>query len=446
MAHRAARRATCRSRLRTTAKAGVCDTIATQLLLALDAGFTRILTSHMNLSPLRHRDYRLLFIAQAVSSLGTMVTYVALPYHMYALTGSSLAVGLLGAAELGPLLAVAFLGGALADSVDRRRVSLLTDLGLTAGSLTLAMLAVSQSSPRLLYVLAGWMAAVGALQRPSMEALVPRLVPSEDIPAVAALRTLVGSLAMIAGPALGGVLIAAGGLRSAYLVDAASYGISLICLWQIRRVPPADDVENPSVAAVMEGLRYARSRQELVGTYVVDFVAMVFGMPLALFPAMSSTLGGPAVLGWLYAAPAVGALVASLTSRWTLRVTRHGLGVLTAAAIWGIAIVGFGFSHSIGPALGWLVLAGGADGMSGMFRMTMWNQTIPDAFRGRLASIEMVSYSSGPLLGHLEAGLVATLTSVRTAVISGGTLCIAGVVLCGLLLPRFVAYDARAPE
>ena len=398
----------------------------------------------MNLSPLRHRDYRFLFVAQAVSGLGTMVTYVALPYHMYALTGSSLSVGVLGAAELGPLLAVAILGGTLADSVDRRRVSLLTDVGLTAGSLALAMLAVSLSSPGLLYVIAGWMAAVGALQRPSMEALVPRLVPSEDMPAVAGLRTLVGSLAMIGGPALGGVLIATGGLKTAYLVDAASY--ALVCLWQVRRVPPADDVESPSVAAVMEGFRYARSRQELVGTYVVDFVAMVFGMPLALFPAMSTSLGGPAVLGWLYAAPAIGALVASLTSRWTLRITRHGLGVLGAAGIWGVAIVGFGFSHSIGPALAWLVLARGADGVSGMFRMTMWNQTIPDAFRGRLASIEMVSYSSGPLLGHLAAGMVATLSSVRPSVISGGALCIAGVIVCGLLLPRFVGYDARAAE
>lgn len=400
----------------------------------------------MNLSPLRHRDYRFLFVAQAVSGLGTMVTYVALPYHMYALTGSSLSVGVLGAAELGPLLAVAFLGGTLADSVDRRRVSLLTDVGLTAGSLALALLAVSKASPGLLYLIAGWMAAVSALQRPSMEALVPRLVPSEDMPAVAGLRTLVGSLAMIGGPALGGVLIATGGLKTAYLVDAASYAISLVCLWQVRRVPPADDVESPSVAAVMEGFRYARSRQELVGTYVVDFVAMVFGMPLALFPAMSTSLGGPAVLGWLYAAPAIGALVASLTSRWTLRITRHGLGVLAAAGIWGVAIVGFGFSHSIGPALVWLVIAGGADGLSGMFRMTMWNQTIPDAFRGRLASIEMVSYSSGPLLGHLEAGMVATLSSVRTSVISGGALCIAGVIVCGLLLPRFVGYDARARQ
>jgi MFS family permease len=398
----------------------------------------------MDLSPLRHRDYRLLFVAQSISLVGTMVTYVALPYQMYVLTGSSLSVGLLGLAELVPLLTVAFVGGALADAVDRRRVSLLTDVGLGAGSIALAALAATHASSAALYVVAGWMAAVSALQRPSMEALVPRLVPPEEMPAVAALRMLLGSLAMIAGPALGGILIASAGLSTAYLVDAASYALSLACLWQIRQVPPVDDAEKPSVAAVVDGFQYARGRQELVGTYVVDFVAMVFGMPLALFPAMSGELGGARALGWLYAAPAVGALMASVTSRWTPRVTRHGLAVLGAATVWGLAIVGFGVSHSIVPALGCLVVAGSADALSGMFRMTMWNQTIPDVFRGRLASIEMVSYSSGPLLGHLEAGFVAALFGVRASVVSGGALCVVGVVMCGLLLPRFVTYDARA--
>jgi MFS family permease len=170
---------------------------------------------------------------------------------------------------------------------------------------------------------------------------------------------------------------------------------------------------------------------------------MVFGMPLALFPALSETLGGPRVLGSLYAAPAAGALLASLTSRWTPRVHRHGLAVMLAATVWGLAIVAFGFSATLGPALVLLALAGGADAVSGMFRMTMWNETIPDALRGRLAGIEMVSYMSGPLLGHVEAGVVAAMFSVPTSVVSGGVLCVLGVLLCGALLPRFVAYDAR---
>ena len=209
----------------------------------------------------------------------------------------------------------------------------------------------------------------------------------------------------------------------------------------IRAVPPPEGTSGPSLAGVLDGFRYATSRQELVGTYVVDFVAMVFGMPLALFPAIADRLGGPRILDLLYAAPAVGALVASLTSRWTPRVHRHGRAVLAAAAAWGLAIVAFGFCDRFPFALGFLVLA---DAVSGLFRMTIWNQTIPDDLRGRLASIEIVSYTSGPLLGHAEAGAAAALGGVRFSVVSGGALCVVGVVACALLLPGFLAYDARA--
>src|SRR4051794_11300783 len=237
----------------------------------------------MDLTPLRHRDYRLLFIAQFVSFLGTMITYVALPYQIYQATGSSLSVGLLGAAELIPLLATAFVGGALADAVDRRRMAIVTDIALAAGSMALAIAAAAGSSPPILYAVAAWMAGVGALQRPSIDALVPRLVEKHEVPAAAALGMFRGSVGMIAGPAIGGVLIAAIGLGPTYLVDVASYLVSMVCVWLIRPVPPIDTAERPTVTAVFDGFRYALSRQELIGTYVVDFVAMVFGMPLALF-------------------------------------------------------------------------------------------------------------------------------------------------------------------
>jgi MFS family permease len=398
----------------------------------------------MDFTPLRrHRDYRLLFAAQFVSFVGTMVTYVALPYQMYRLTQSSFAVGLLGLVELIALLAVAFVGGVLADAVDRRRMVLVTDAALGAGSAALTVLAYTHASSWTLYPVAAWMAAASALQRPSMEGLVPRLVDREEIPATAALAMFRGSIGMIGGPALGGALIATVGLPGTYLVDVLSYGASLVCLWMIRAVPPSPDAERPSVAAVREGFRYARSRQELIGTYVVDFVAMVFGMPLALFPAMADQLGGPRVLGMLYAAPAAGALVASFGGRWIPHVHRHGLAVMLAATVWGAAVVAFGVGSSLVPALTWLAIAGGADAVSGMFRMTMWNTTIPDTLRGRLASIEMVSYMSGPLLGHFEAGIVAAAFGVRASVVSGGVLCVAGVLVCGAWLPRFVRYDAR---
>jgi MFS family permease len=398
----------------------------------------------LDLRPFRHRDYRLLYAAQLVSFLGSMVTYVALPWQMYQLTGSSLAVGLLGLAELVPLLITAFVGGALADAMDRRRMVIFTEIGLMAGcGLLMLDAALDEPSVALLYVAAGLMSALFGLQRPSLDALTPRLVAKDEIPAAAALAALRGSVGMIAGPALGGVLVGTAGAVVAFGVDALTYLVSLVCFLAMRSSPPPEDAEQPSLRSVLEGFRYARSRQELIGTYVVDFSAMIFGMPLALFPALSESLGGPRVLGSLYAAPAVGALLASLTSRWTPRVHRHGLAVMLAATVWGLAIVAFGFSTTLWPALAFLALAGGADAVSGMFRMTMWNQTIPDALRGRLAGIEMVSYMSGPLLGHVEAGAVAALFSVPTSVVSGGVLCVVGVLLCGALLPHFVAYDAR---
>jgi MFS family permease len=399
----------------------------------------------MDLTPLRrHRDYRSLFAAQFVSFLGSMVTYVALPYQMFKLTGSSLAVGMLGLAELIPLLITAFVGGALADTVDRRRMVLLTEIGLGLGSGVLALTALFDHPPIwILYAIAAFMSALVGLQRPSLDALTPRLVDREEMPAAAALSMLRGSIGMIAGPALGGAMIAATGLASTYLLDLLTYVFSFFAIRRIRAVLPPESEEGPSLRSVLEGFRYARSRQELIGTYVVDFVAMVFGMPLALFPALAVKLGGAKALGLLYAAPAMGALAASLTSRWTPRVHRHGLAVMLAATAWGLAIVGFGFCDRLVPAVVLLALAGGSDAVSGIFRMTLWNQTIPDALRGRLAGIEMVSYMSGPLLGHVEAGMVAAAFSVRFSVVSGGVLCVLGVLLCGVLLPRFVGYDAR---
>jgi MFS family permease len=398
----------------------------------------------MDLRPLRRRDFRLLYAAQSVSFLGTMVTYVALPWQMYALTRSSLAVGVLGVVELVPLLLTAFVGGALADWMDRRRLVIATEIGLMAGSLTLmANAARPAPSVAVVYLAAALMSALGGLQKPSLEAMTPRLVPSDEIPAVAGLTAFRGSVGMILGPAIGGVLVGSTGAVAAFGVDAASFLASLACFAAMRSVPPRDNAEAPTWRSIVEGFRYARSRQELIGTYVIDFVAMVFGMPLALFPALAATRFGDPALGLLYAAPAVGALVASLTSRWTPRVHRHGFAVMVAATVWGVAIVAFGFSPSLWPALACLAVAGGADGVSGMFRMTMWNQTIPDALRGRLAGIEMVSYMSGPLLGHAEAGAVAALAGVQASIVSGGLLCVVGVVACGLALPRFRRYDAR---
>jgi MFS family permease len=239
------------------------------------------------------------------------------------------------------------------------------------------------------------------------------------------------------------VLIASIGLPLTYVFDVATFGVSLGALAMMRAVPPPPEAEPPSLRRVLEGWRYARSRPELIGTYVVDMVAMFFGMPEALFPAVAAGLGGPGVLGLLYAAPAAGALLATVTSGWTSHVHRHGAAVCLAAAGWGVGIVLFGVAHALPLALVGLVVAGLADTLSGLFRSAIWNRTIPDHLRGRLAGIEQVSYSTGPLLGNVESGVVASLASLRASIVSGGVLCIAGVAVAALALPAFRRYDAR---
>ena len=399
----------------------------------------------VDVTPLRrHRDFRLLFIGRLVSFFGSMISSVAFPYQVYQLTHSVLLVGALGVLEFAAILAFAFVGGALADARDRRAMVLLSEAALMACSLALAgNAALAHPQVWLLFVVATAWGVLDAIQRPSLDAMLPRLVEKNELAAAAALGSIRGTLGQILGPAIGGVLIAVFGLTFTYLVDVGTFLVGLACLGLMRAVPPPVDAERPSLRRVVEGLRYARSRQELIGTYLVDMTAMFFGMPMALFPAIAQEFGGPQVLGLLYAAPAVGSFLFSATSGWTNQVHRHGMGVIVAATAWGVAIVGFGLSPSLGPALFFLALAGAADMMSGVFRSVIWNQTIPDSLRGRLASIEMLSYTSGPALGNFEAGLVASIFNVRVSVVSGGVLCVIGCVLCAAALPLFRRYDAR---
>jgi MFS family permease len=406
-------------------------------------GLRRLLSlATVDLTPLRrHRDFRLLWIGQGVSFLGSMVTYVALPYQTFRLTHSSLAVGLLGLAELAPLLIAALAGGALADALDRRLMVRLTEGGFAVCSALLMGNALLRH-PQVwaLFALSAVMAGLDGLQRPSLDALAPRLVERDELIAAGALTTFRMTIGMVAGPAIGGVLIASIGLPLTYTFDVATFGASLAALAMMRAVPPPAEAEPPSLRRVLEGWEYARSRPELIGTYVVDIVAMFFGMPEALFPAVAAGLGGAGVLGLLYAAPAVGALVATVTSGWTAHVQRHGAAVCLAAAGWGAGIVAFGITHALPLALAGLVVAGAADTLSGLFRGAIWNRTIPDHLRGRLAGIEQVSYSTGPLLGNVESGVVASLAGVRASVVSGGVLCVAGVGVTLAFLPAFWRY------
>ena len=398
----------------------------------------------IDLTPLRvSRDFRLLFAGQAVSFFGSMMTFVALPWQVYQLTKSSFAVGMLGVTEFVPILLMAFVGGALADAVDRRRMALITEALLAAGTVVLVINSLlPQPRVWLLFVCAALFAALNGLQRPSLDSLIPRIVPAELMPSAAALKSLSATVGMIGGPALGGLLVATVGPTAAYSIDFVTFAASLVALSLIRAVPPPVGADAPSLRSIFEGLRYARSRPELLGTYLIDINAMFFGMPMALFPAIAEGFGGASV-GLLYAAPAFGAMCVMLTSGWTRRVERHGLAVALAAGCWGLAIIAFGFAPTLWTALVCLALAGGADMVSGLFRSTIWNQTIPDHLRGRLAGIEMVSYTTGPMLGNAESGIVASLVGVRASVVSGGVLCVLGTGLLALALPAFIRYDGR---
>lgn len=398
----------------------------------------------VDIGPLRrHRDYRALYVGQFVSLVGSMITYVAIPYQVYELTRSSLAVGLISTVQLVPLVLAALFGGATADAVDRRKLLLGSELLLAVCSGALALNAwLPRPSLWLPFAAAGAMSALNGFRRPALEAMTPRLVTREEIPAVAALSSLRGSIGMIAGPALGGVCIAAFGIPAAYGIDAVTFAVSLAAVATIRAMPAAEGSRSPSLAAIVEGLRYAASRAELIGTYVVDLVAMTFAMPMALFPAMAKPWGGAAAAGWLYAAMPIGSLAVSLVSGRAGRVRRHGAAVVMAAALWGVAIVALGYARSVPVAVGLLALAGAADMVSGIYRVTIWNQTIPDALRGRLAGVEMISYTTGPLLGNARAGWLAGAVSLHFSIVSGGWLCVAGVLLCIPLLPGFWRYRA----
>jgi MFS family permease len=396
----------------------------------------------LDLTPLRrHRDFRLLFVGQLVSTLGTMITFVAVPYQVYELTRSSAAVGMLGAAQLVPLFLFALWGGAVADSMDRRRLLIGSELLLGLGSALLMVNAArARPSVALIFCVSALMSAVNGFHRPALESMTPRLVATEELTAVAALTSLRGSLGAIAGPALGGLCIARLGLGATYALDVVSYLVSLLAVAAISAMPPAKEAIAAGLESIAQGLRYARSRPEIIGTYVVDIVAMTFAMPMALFPALAQAWGGAQAAGWLYSAMSIGSLLITVFSGWTGRVSRHGAAVVLAALVWGLAVVAFGYAPNLAAAVALLALAGAADMVSGLFRMTIWNETIPGHLRGRLAGVEMISYMTGPLLGNARAGWMGALVSNRFSIVAGAWICVAGVLACIPLLPAFWRY------
>ncbi|MEU6095330.1 MFS transporter [Streptomyces sp. NPDC047079] len=392
-------------------------------------------------------DFRRLWLAGLITNFGTFLTFVAVPVQLKDLTGSAAAVGAIGAVELVPLIVFGLYGGALADAYDKRKLILATEGGQ---GLLSAVLLLNASLPRPavwpLYAVAAVSSALGALQRPALDSLVPRIVAHDHLPAAASLNSLRWTVGGVAGPALAGVVVAYAGLGAAYGADLVTFVVSVVLCLGLAASPASHEAVKPSLRSIAEGARYAWSRKELLGTYVVDIAAMLFAMPLAVLPFLADELGAEWSLGLMYAAIPAGALIVSLTSGWTSRVHRHGRMVVLAAAGWGLAVAAAGVAGDVWLVLVFLTLGGGFDMVSGIFRAAMWNQTIPDELRGRLAGIELLSYSVGPQLGQVRSGGMAAWRGVRTSVWSGGLLCTGAVALLALCLPGLMRYDARTNE
>jgi MFS family permease len=401
---------------------------------------------HVDARPLRRRDFRNLWLGQMVSTVGAAIATVAVPFQVYAFTHSTALVGLLGLASLVPLLVVPLVGGAFADALDRRTVVLCTETGLALVALLfLANALLAHPQVWALFVLQSLSVAVYSFGRPALGALAPRLVPDEELAAANSLFSVYNSLANVAGPAVGGLIIAAAGVRWTFAIDAATYAASIFVIWLLPRLPPLQEVERPSLAAIVDGFRFLKGRQALIGIFAIDTNAMVFGMPSALFPAIAlhRLHGDAATVGYLYAAPYAGALACSLVSGWCSHVRRMGLGITLMACLWGGAIAGFGLQTALWPALVLLAVAGGADFFSAVLRSTMLLRATPDHLRGRLLGIEFMQVASAPSLGDLEAGVLASVTSLRFSVVSGGVACIAGCVVTAVALPSFLRYESR---
>ena len=402
----------------------------------------------MDVSPLRkYPDFRRLWSAGLISYFGSMITYVAIPFQIKELTNSYIAVGLVGAIELVPLIVFGLYGGVLADRVDRRKMILFTEIALALMTLSL-FINSQQSNPSLvwIYIVAGCFAALDGLQRPSADAILPRLVGHEDLPSASALMSLRWQFGVITGPALAGILLATSGTGPAYLVDVCTFVLSIVIILRVKSVKPTASNPAPTFSAMVEGIKYATSRKDLLGTYLVDLAAMFFAMPNALFPFWADEIDATWALGFFDAAGTIGSVIVTLTSGWIKNYHFHGRAVYLAALGWGVAITLAGTTDSLFLIFIFLALAGASDMVSALFRGAIWNQSIPDELRGRLAGIELLSYSVGPLGGQMRAGTFAAVTNLRTSVISGGLLCIGFVSIAAAAMPKFRKYDARTNE
>lgn len=400
----------------------------------------------VDLGPLRRSQaFRRLWSGYLVTTLGSQLTVVAIPYQVFRLTHSSLDVGLVGLVQLVPVLIGALFGGAIADAVDRRRLLLLTQLALAACSVGLALNSSGTHAALWpVYLLSALAASVASVDSPTRSAVIARLVERPMFVSANALWQLLFQVAQVVGPAVAGLLLAEVGIASVYWIDAATFAVSFLAVASLTALRPPGGGTRFGFRSIAEGLRYLKGRSVLQGTFVVDLNAMVLGMPRALFPALALVRfhGGAGTLGLLYAAPGAGALIGALLTGWVVAVRKQGLAVLIAVTIWGISIAAFGLVPWLYAGLVLLAIAGAADVVSAVFRGTILQLEAPESLRGRLSSVHTAVVTGGPRLGDFEAGAVAALSTPEISVVSGGIGCVLGAGLVTWLMPKFRRYDA----
>jgi len=401
----------------------------------------------VDVTPLRESPgFRSLWIGQSIAYVAWRMMLVLVPVQVYRLTGSTLDVGLVSLVQFIPLVVFTVIGGALADAHDRKRLLLLSTTGIAAA--TAAFVVVSAAGTPNVGVVFGlgfvsWSAF--SLGAGAIRSLTPRLVPLAQLPAAAALNGLYNNLGLVLGPAIGGVLISTIGFAATYGVSLAGMLLSLVSVAKLPPIPPQEGAPSMTFGAIVDGFRYLRAQHLVLSFFLIDTLAMVFGMPSSLFPALAQHIfRHPSSVGFLFAAPAVGAFVVSLLSGWAVRVGRQGLAIVVSVSLWGISIAAFGLTRSLWLALVLLAVAGAADQVSAIFRSTIVLTVTPDHMRGRLGGIEFAQIASTPSLGNLEAGVVAQLTSLRFSIVSGGIGCIVATLVVAAFFPVLLRYDANA--
>lgn len=400
----------------------------------------------VDVTPLRESPrFRRLFVGHLLAFIGRQVTVVAVPYQVFVLTESTLAVGSLGLVQFAPLMLSSLVGGAIADAVDRRKLLVVSQLLLAATGVGLAAnAALDEPLVWPLFVLSGVNAGLSALDIPARMAAIPSLLRRELLPAGFALNQALTQVASAVGPAVAGYLIARFSLTITYSIEVVAFVAGAWTMTGVGPLRPEGGGRAVSLSSIREGLRYLRGQRLIQSTFLIDLNAMIFGMPRALFPAMGTGIfgGDASTVGLLYAAPGAGAMAAAATAGWVGGVSRRGRVVVMAVVLWGLAITVFGFVSSLPLALLLLAAAGAADVISAVFRNTILQLTLPDALRGRLSSIHGAVVGGGPRLGDLESGAVAEATSIRFSVVSGGVACILGALAIARYMPELWRYRA----